>query len=488
MVLKRNVFTRGIVLAFCLFLAVLPFFQPKKVQASPLLLGITALLTTGMIAGRYVQTNVLYTPEQINQINEKWTENLQAAFPDPVDYNHQMNILQNLNQKLLNGEDVDLSKYSGKALYSVLKGVVDVIWPESYPESTDPDVAFLAGFGDVYVVFTNSHPEEKVPLSGYNAKKAMPSQPHDIFFTDASVIASDNWGNFEYTSFILHVFQSSSQGPRLLGKVWIYRDQRKLPSGYHVPITRPGSGASGQDFNFYAAAALGIPEYTIKNTVSVPNITAKTANKVKLPTRLPQTVINNITNYIDGSTENLIVNPTADELLQLPDNYNPTTDELPDLPGYVDVTPDQEPSIDPEPTPTPPDPTPTPPEYNGDEWVNPIGSFFDGLLKFMKAAFVPTLSLNLDALNTVPDNLGSKFPFCLPGDIVNVLTMFVAEPQPPPVKLMLPFSVLGGQDQEFEADISVIDDKMETIRTLIFLMFLVGLAWFLFDHYMGGDS
>lgn len=460
MVLKRNVFTRGIVLAFCLFLAVLPFFQPKKVQASPLLLGITALLTTGMIAGRYVQTNVLYTPEQMNQINEKWTENLQAAFPDPADYNQQMNVLQNLNQKLLNGEEVDWSKYSGKALYAVLKGVVDVVWPFTVPDN------FIGTINSYYILALKDG-EGLLLEVDKSTVNGCPS---------INYLSSDNYGWNRY--------RCSSFNQRPSNGIIFYH---YIKEGGHIykegPTIYPDS-----DFYFSSNNTFIKKMLTSSNVQKVPNMTAKTANKVKLPTRLPQTVINNINNYIDGSTENLIINPTPEELPQLPEGYNPNTDELPDLPGYEDVTPDQEPTTGPEPTPTPPDPTPTPPEYNGDEWVNPIGNFFDGLLKFMKAAFIPTLSLNLDALNTVPDNLGSKFPFCLPGDIVNVLTMFVAEPQPPPVKLVLPFSVLGGQDQEFEADISVIDDKMETIRTLIFLMFLVGLAWFLFDHYMGGDS
>lgn len=460
MVLKRNVFTRGIVLAFCLFLAVLPFFQPKKVQASPLLLGITALLTTGMIAGRYVQTNVLYTPEQMNQINEKWTENLQAAFPDPADYNQQMNVLQNLNQKLLNGEEVDWRKYSGKALSAVLKGVVDVVWPFTVPDN------FIGTINSYYILALKDG-EGLLLEVDKSTVNGCPS---------INYLSSDNYGWNRY--------RCSSFNQRPSNGIIFYH---YIKEGGHIykegPTIYPDS-----DFYFSSNNTFIKKMLTSSNVQKVPNMTAKTANKVKLPTRLPQTVINNINNYIDGSTENLIINPTPEELPQLPEGYNPNTDELPDLPGYEDVTPDQEPTTDPEPTPTPPDPTPTPPEYNGDEWVNPIGNFFDGLLKFMKAAFIPTLSLNLDALNTVPDNLGSKFPFCLPGDIVNVLTMFVAEPQPPPVKLVLPFSVLGGQDQEFEADISVIDDKMETIRTLIFLMFLVGLAWFLFDHYMGGDS
>ena len=225
------------------------------------------------------------------------------------------------------------------------------------------------------------------------------------------------------------------------------------------------------------------------NGYLVPNITAKTANKIKLPTRLPQTVINNINNYIDGSTENLIINPTPEELPTLPDGYNPNTDDLINLPGYEDVTPDQEPTDMPDPTPTPVEPTPTPEgDYNGDRWVNPIGDFMDGLLKFMKAAFVPTLSLNLDALNSMPDNLSEKFPFSLPGDLVRLFSVFQAEPVPFAFDWEIDFTAVGAGKIPIKGDLSMFDEYAPLFRNLAFIAFIIGLAWKTFGMFFGGGD
>lgn len=221
-----------------------------------------------------------------------------------------------------------------------------------------------------------------------------------------------------------------------------------------------------------------------QNTQKVPNISAKTANKLKLPTRLPQTVINNINNFIDGSTENLIVNPTPEELPTLPEGYNPNTDDLINLPGYEDVTPDQPGSEAPEPTPTP-EPTP---EYNGDKWVNPIGDFMDGLLKFMKAAFVPTLSLNLDALNSMPDNLSEKFPFSLPGDLVRLFSVFQAEPVPLAFDWEVDFTSVGAGKIPIKGDLSMFDEYAPLFRNLAFIAFIIGLAWKTFGMFFGGGD
>ena len=456
MVLKRNVFTRGIVLAFCLFLAVLPFFQPKKVQASPLLLGITALLTTGMIAGRYVQTNVLYTPEQMNQINEKWTENLQAAFPDPADYNQQMNVLQNLNQKLLNGEEVDWSKYSGKALYAVLKGVVDVVWPFTVPDN------FIGTINSYYILALKDG-EGLLLEVDKSTVNGCPS---------INYLSSDNYGWNRY--------RCSSFNQRPSNGIIFYH---YIKEGGHIykegPTIYPDS-----DFYFSSNNAFIKKMLTSSNVQKVPNITAKTANQVKLPTRLPQTVINNITNYIDGSSENLIVNPTADELPQLPDNYDPTTDELPDLPGYADVTPDQEPTDEPTPTPTPPDPTPTPPEYDGSGWVNPIGNFLAGLLEFLKTAFVPTQSLDFSPLqNMESGTFGAKFPFSLPSDFGKILGVIQADPITPKFDASIPLSKVGYQDIPMEIDLEPYSNIAGICKSGFVILFCIGL-FFLTRRFM----
>lgn len=473
---KRFIY-KVLVLFLCVYLALMPAFSYKKVHAALSdkfynFLRISTTLIIGLQSVGFIGDTTL-TPENLENIYNKADAYLHENFGTELEYAEALRQVDQLGLDIASGKIFVPGKYSGKLWYSFLNAVKEELWPEAYTVSASE--TFLAGFGDISVTFYSSVPDEKVPLTGYNAKKALPTQPWDIYFTDASVIASDNWGNFQDGKFIFYVFK----GTRLLGKTYIHRDQSKLPSGYHIAITRPGSGGPGQDFDCYVAAAIGIPEYSINNGVYVPSITAKTANKVKLPTRLPQTVINNINNYIDNSTENLIIAPTSDELPTLPDNYNPNTDDPPDLPGYEDVTPDQPGTTDPEPTPSPtPEPTPTPtaPEYDGSKWVNPIGEFIAGLLEFLKSAFVPTMSIDTSPLTNANFDMANKFPFSLPNTFKTLLITVNAPGKTPVFDMTFDMTKLG-----FEApivwhiDLHEWDTGAEIAKTSLYIIFLLGL-------------
>lgn len=469
-----------------LFIATIPFFQPKKAEASvALLVGITGLFVTGMIAGGYARDTVL-TPEQINNTNDYCTANLQAAFPDPAEYNKQLGTLQNLDNDIRAGKDIDWSKYSGKALYAVLKGVVDVVWP--YSKDKDYTFAASAGFSYAYRFYNSANQviqySSKIPLSpdilfgGWEKDYYNVHKSSSIYGNNDSQLVSFYVGPVNGTGPQLGSSVSYSVKYESYGSAMVYSCPRL---GYY-----PDPAKQALMLKFFNT---GIYSDVTTGNSSFVDLYKKTSNKVKLPTRLPQTVINNINNYYNGDTENLTIAPTPEELPTLPDDYNPVTDELPDIPGYVDVTSDQEPTTDPEPTPTPPDPTPIPEgDYNGDHWVNPTGDFFDGLLKFMKAAFIPTLNLNLDALSSVPDNLGEKFPFSLPSDIIGMVTMFQAEPVPIEISFNIPTHIFGYQDIPIKGDTSFMDDYMPAIRNLIFLLFLFSLAWSTFNMFFGGGD
>ena len=461
MVLKINksISLKIFTILLCLFLAVSPFFQIKKVKANPLVpLAVVGALIASFKVGGYIRDAVL-SPEQIEQTNEKITANLQTAFPDPADYNHQMNVLQNLNQKLLNGEDIDWSKYSGKALYAVLKGMVDVVWPYTGTGTSNPN--YYLGTADGYEFYFTMPPNSI--LLGWELD---PPSSVGMVSVQASnyLIKSDSYKTKNVYA------KSLSSGKTNYVQITFFSAYATVPvsdTGYYGAFAKllgvyPGSGSSAAQY--------------------IPNIAAKTANKVKLPTRLPQTVINNITNYIDGSSENLIVAPTAEELPQLPDNYNPTTDELPDLPGYEDVTPDQEP-ID-EPEPTPPDPTPTPPEYDGSGWVNPIGNFLAGLLEFLKTAFVPTQSLDFSPLqNMESGTFGAKFPFSLPSDFGKILGVIQADPITPKFDASIPLSKVGYQDIPMEIDLEPYSNIASICKSGFVILFCIGL-FFLTRRFM----
>ncbi|WP_270504522.1 hypothetical protein [Eubacterium limosum] len=470
--ISRFVNLKILAVTLAVIIAIMPFFQPKKVQASPLLIGIVALLTTGMIAGGYARDTIL-TPEQINNANDYCTANLQTAFPDPAEYNKQLTALQNLDNDIRAGKDIEWSKYSGKALYAVLKGVVDVVWPEQLEPEISGITKVLGYFSDGYVLWA--------PYAKWN-ESINPRWPFPV-----SVPATDG-------SFVrgFCVGYKSEHNPGSYGKVGIsftvhFNSTGEDIGGYFVSSNSAYPDEYGDQVSCVVSDR--VANAFLGNASFVSSVKRVTANKVKLPTRLPQTVINNINKYYNGDTENLTIAPTPEELPTLPDGYNPNTDELPDLPGYVDVTPDQQPTDTPDPTPTPVEPTPTPEgDYNGDRWVNPIGDFFDGLLKFMKAAFVPTLSLNLDALSAVPDNLGEKFPFSLPSDIIGMVTMFQAEPVPIEISFNIPTHIFGYQDIPIKGDTSFMDDYMPAIRNLIFLIFLFSLAWSTFNMFFGGGD
>lgn len=476
--IKRNVSLKVISVLLSLLIAIMPFFQPKRVQANPLIVGAACIasILLGMKAAGYAN-NIILTPEQMTATNEELTANLQAVFPDPTEYNKQLNALQNLDNDLKAGKDIDWSKYSGKALYAVLKGVVDVVWP-TIPEDESQGRTLLGTYGNnrLYVTLNpetteGMWPTIKIPyfpLTGW-------------YFEDYgsykncivnNVIAKDGK---RYAGFYVDIVGSSN-----------YRINRPGSFGFSFFVSPFPDWSVGLDNDLILTKFLGLATGD-QTSIYRPDFKNKLPNKVKLPTRLPQTVINNITNYIDGSTENLIVNPTLDELPQLPEGYNPNTDDLPDLPGYEDVTPDQPGSEAPEPTPTPTPPEPTP-EYNGDKWVNPIGDFMDGLLKFMKAAFVPTLSLNLDALNSMPDNLSEKFPFSLPGDLIRLFGIFQAEPVPFAFDWEVDFTSVGAGKIPIKGDLSMFDEHAPLFRNLAFIAFIIGLAWKTFGMFFGGGD
>ncbi|WP_270506505.1 hypothetical protein [Eubacterium limosum] len=483
-IFNKNIFLKVITLLLCFYLAIVPFFQPKKVQASLLIASasVVAGVITAMVAAGYVHYTSL-TPEQMNEMNEKATANLKEAYPNATDYDNQVNIIYNLEKDLLAGKDIDWSKYSGKALYAVLKGVVDVVWP-TIPENESQGRTLLGTYGDnrLYVTLNPETTEGMFPTI------KIPYFPLTGWYFDnddsikncfvRNVMAQDGK---RYAGFYVDIVGSSN-----------YRINQPGKFGFSFATPPYPNWSVGLDKDFILTKFLGLA-ICDQTSIYRPDFKNKLPNKVKLPTRLPQTVINNITNYIDGSTENLIVNPTPDELPQLPEGYNPNTDDLPDLPGYQDVVPDQEPTTDPEPTPTstptPPDPTPTPEgDYNGDRWVNPIGDFMDGLLKFMKAAFVPTLSLNLDALNSMPDNLSEKFPFSLPGDLIRLFGIFQAEPVPLAFDWEVDFTSVGAGKIPIKGDLSMFDEYAPLFRNLAFIAFIIGLAWKTFGMFFGGGD
>lgn len=463
MKINKNIYLKLIAVLLCIYIAISPFCQPKKVYANPVLLGgIAITLIAGMIAAGYARDTVV-PAEKLNELNEQATTNLQSAFPDPTEYNKQLGILENLSNDLLSGKDIDWSKYSGKVIYAISKAVIDVLYPSNPPE-TFPD-------GEIIWRYTEGgYITWKLSSNGYGPKNPV----------------------------LKLLSKTATEEIYTVGKVsdFVDKDVNISPAFLYYPY---GSTSSTSSYNLYgywvkdgyiktafeSDRTIGSPNYELwmklffgQNT-HVPDITAKTVNKIKLPTRLPPSVINNYNTYINGESENLVIDPTDDELPQLPDNYNPVTDDPPDLDGFQDVTPDQNPTDTPEPTPSPtPEPTPSP-DYDGSSWIKPIGDFFAGLLSFLKDALIPTQTVDFSPLQNMSTDFGSKFPFSLPGDIGKLFGVLQAEPRRPEFQMTFDLSKVGvpGDPIVWDLNFEQWDDAAAIVKTALYIGFLIGLVF-----------
>lgn len=467
MKINKNIYLKLIAVLLCIYIAISSFCQPKKVYANPVLLGgIAITLIAGMIAAGYARDAVV-PAERLNELNEQATANLQSAFPNPAEYNQQLGILENLSNDLLAGKDVDWSKYSGKAIYAISKAVIDVLYP--YSHVVPVNEMFLGSVGSYSFTF-----------------QGIETGSIDLYQDACFPLTTPGWQTDSDGPVLLNrkLFKSGQTlivGYKKLGYIKLYQSD-SLKNG--ALLWADSSGANAVVMNFYGGSNVQfLPTYQSffighQNVQYVPNITAKTTNKVKLPTRLPPSVINNYNNYIDGSVENLIINPTEDELPQLPDNYNPVTDDPPDLDGYQDVTPDQEPSDTPDPTPTS-TPTPSTPEYDGSSWIKPIGDFFAGLLSFLKDALIPTQTVDFSPLQNMSTDFANKFPFSLPGDIGKLFGVLQAEPRRPEFQMTFDLSKVGvpGDPIVWDLKFEQWDGAAAIVKTALYIGFLIGLVF-----------
>lgn len=73
-------------------------------------------------------------------------------------------------------------------------------------------------------------------------------------------------------------------------------------------------------------------------------------------------------------------------------------------------------------------------------------------------------------------DLRDFFPFCIPFDIYNLVTMFVAEPVAPVFEWEIPVPRLG-KSFELEIDLSAWDGIAQLFRTFELIGFIIGLGW-----------
>ena len=461
MKINQNIILKSLALLLCFYIAILPIFQYKTVKASTFdkvkaFTYATVEILMGLKAVGFISDTTL-TPENLENIYNKADAYLHENFGTELEYAEALRQVDQLGLDIASGKVFVPGNYSGKLWYSFLKGVVDVVWPYNEDYLQPEGYNFFASVG-AYNIYQYAN-------YGFTSKGWYLDsiyEPTGEYYIKFGTRGSGGTRDYDVWRIVGPSNVTRAMSMQLNNGKFSYG------AGYINPANVP---------NRALLIALGL--YS-GNSAYVPNITAKTANKVKLPTRLPQTVINNINNYIDGSTENLIVNPTPDELPTLPDGYNPNTDDPPDLPGYEDVTPDQPGTTDPEPTPTPtPEPTPTPPEYDGSSWIKPIGDFFAGLLSFLKDALIPTQTVDFSPLQNMGADVSGKFPFSLPGDIGKLFGVLNAEPIRPHFEMDFDLSKVGipGEPIHWDLNVEQWDNGAAVVKTALYIAFLIGLVF-----------
>ncbi len=461
MKINQNVILKALTFLLCFYIAIMPIFQYKTVKASAFdkarsFTYIVVDILVGLKTVGFISDTAL-TPENLENIYNKADAYLHENFGTELEYAEALRQVDQLGLDIASGQIFVPGNYSGKLWYSFLNAIKDVLFPYQGTGTANPN--YYLGIADGYEFYFTMPPSSI--LLGWELD---PPSSVGMVSVQASnyLIKSDSYKTKNVYA------KSLSSGKTNYVQITFFSAYATVPvsdTGYYGAFAKllgvyPGSGSSAAQY--------------------IPNITAKTANKVKLPTRLPQTVINNINNYIDNSTENLIIAPTAEDLPTLPDNYNPVTDDPPDLPGYEDVTPDQPGTTDPEPTPSPtPEPTPTPPEYDGSSWIKPIGDFFEGLLSFLKDALIPTQTVDFSPLQNMGADVSGKFPFSLPGDIGKLFGVLNAEPIRPHFEMDFDLSKVGipGEPIHWDLNVEQWDNGAAVVKTALYIAFLIGLVF-----------
>lgn len=92
---------------------------------------------------------------------------------------------------------------------------------------------------------------------------------------------------------------------------------------------------------------------------------------------------------------------------------------------------------------------------------------------------------------TLPDttlpilqNLEKRFPFSIPFDVYNLLKGLSAEPVTPVIEGDIVFPVIN-YTYHVNLDLSPFDNTAALFRRLFLISFIIGLAWFSFDHFFG---
>ena len=90
------------------------------------------------------------------------------------------------------------------------------------------------------------------------------------------------------------------------------------------------------------------------------------------------------------------------------------------------------------------------------------------------------------SFGSLGDALSSKFPFCIPWDIYNLLNLFNSEPVAPVFDLSMEVPYIG--TQAIHVDLSPFSPVAAVCRALMLVLFMIGLAFVSHKIMTGGGE
>lgn len=128
---NRNVLLKSLALLLCFYIAVIPFFQPKKIYASmsDKIVNFTRVVGTVIFSLQSVGfiSQTALTPENLENIYNKADAYLHENFGTELEYAEALHQVDQLGLDIASGQIFVPGNYSGKLWYSFLNAVVDVV-------------------------------------------------------------------------------------------------------------------------------------------------------------------------------------------------------------------------------------------------------------------------------------------------------------------------------------------------------------------------
>lgn len=326
---------RFLVFILAFMVAIAPLGNIKKVEAlspsdlklvSPFIIGLilTSLVASGAVSGGYQ-----VSPTDLSSIAEKAQANLQAAGSAAIDQANK------LGEAIKSGAESAKIKalVSGAVIYAFLIAINDVLFPEKdIPADLDLTGYRFIGAANGYRLYW----QERCTIPSFGWRYSW-----DSFHT-----LKLEWGENKST---IYTYSGGSEA-RLICP------DNTTKNGYiatlwekNQPIHYGSFSNIETKYAIIVAKILGVTVdgANFNNIQYVSNIKEMTAESVKLPTILPQTIINNITNW-DGTSDLVLAPPlpydipTGEDLVIDPsytgsEVEDPDTPDIPDKPEDIDM-------------------------------------------------------------------------------------------------------------------------------------------------------